>query len=86
MCDTLLKDFCTECGTELPVDQRSTWRRFCSKRCNNAYFNGLTAAARAEARAMLLCRRCGVPIENAKRAHRQFCSRRCQRQASRRGD
>lgn len=67
---------CEWCGTTLPTIRH--WRTtFCGKACNNAYFNKLTADARAEERARLKCRTCGGPIVGAKKADTLYCSPTC---------
>lgn len=69
---------CGHCGEIIPDDAH--WRReFCSTRCANAYFNGLTGQARAEARARLRCVVCDEPIVGAERSDKKYCSDRCAR-------
>lgn len=69
--------WCSWCGASIPEDAHPR-RLFCGKGCNNAYFNSLTAEARAAARAGLRCHACGQPFE-AMRQDARYCSRRCSR-------
>jgi endogenous inhibitor of DNA gyrase (YacG/DUF329 family) len=74
---------CEWCGNLIPEHAHAR-KTFCSTRCKNAYFNGLIAEARAEARAALICQCCGGPMP-AKRQDRKYCCLGCQwRAASRR--
>lgn len=67
---------CEQCGEA--IDPMAHPRRtFCSKACNNAYFNGLVKAARAEARAGRICPQCGAPVADHRKADTVFCSERC---------
>lgn len=62
---------CEWCGKPLPRIRH--WRTlFCDKVCTNAYFNNLTAEARAESRAKLVCHACGKLIENARRKDQKY--------------
>ena len=45
---------CEWCGNLLGEGAHAR-RMFCNRKCKNAYFNGLTATARAAARAKLRC-------------------------------
>jgi len=77
--------WCAWCGEALPIYRH--WRTtFCNKQCNNAYFNSLTADARAEKRASLVCVTCGEPIRNTKRSHTKYCSHECAAVGRRRPD
>lgn len=74
------EDCCGACGKPLPEDRH--WRRtFCNKRCNNVYFNGLTAEARAEVRAGRTCAHCGGTFDG-RRGDQLYCSLRCRAYAS----
>jgi hypothetical protein len=65
--------WCAWCGAPLPTFRH--WStKFCRKACNNAYFNGLTADARAEERAKLKCQRCGGPIVGAVKSDTRYCA------------
>ena len=72
---------CVECGAEIPpmTDARRT---FCDKTCSNRHFNGLTAQARAEARAGRTCPECGTEFEGT-RADQVYCGTTCGARASR---
>ncbi|MCK9551236.1 hypothetical protein [Aquamicrobium sp.] len=73
--------WCAWCGEALPEIRH--WRTtFCDKTCSNAYFNSLTADARADVRATLACRGCGKTIRDAKRQDRQFCDAACRRRTA----
>ncbi len=63
---------CEWCNAIIP-DNAQARRTFCCKRCANAYFNALTAQARAEERAKLKCERCGGPIVNAIKLDTSYC-------------
>jgi hypothetical protein len=70
---------CLWCGEPLPTIRH--WRTlFCGRKCSNAYFNNLTAEARAEERADLKCVVCGEAL-HAKRKDVLYCSRKCARVA-----
>ena len=63
-------------------EDRHARRLFCNQKCKHAYFDGLQATARAEARAGLTCADCGGAISGAKRQDRKYCSMRCQWRAA----
>ena len=66
---------CAECGAPLPEVRH--WRtQFCGRPCRNAHFNGLTAAARREARAANACVMCGGSLEHA-RVDAKVCGPAC---------
>lgn len=74
---------CEQCGAEIEPMAHPR-RKFCSKKCNNDYFNGLTAQARAEARAGRVCPECGGPVADDKKADTVFCRPSCQKVAYKR--
>jgi len=66
---------CVQCGAELPRMTRED-RLYCDRRCANAWHHGLTARARAEARAGRTCPQCGGTFD-AVRSDQVFCRRSC---------
>lgn len=59
------RDYSKNCGTILPSDCRSDWRKFCSRACYDDDKARLISEARREARRGRPCKICGgeIPVE-----------------------
>lgn len=67
---------CEQCGAALSPDA-SARRKFCNRRCQSAYFNGLTSAALMESKQGRTCAICSGPIPLTRRADARFCGQKC---------
>lgn len=74
-----LKDYCGECGVEMPLDRYSLRRKFCSKKCYMLDYRRLEREAQIEARRdRPPCRACGGKMDPATRDTTLYCSLSCQ--------
>lgn len=74
-----MRDYCEQCGVELPLDGHSSRRKFCSRKCYNLNYRGLERAAKLEARRNRPpCKGCGAKMEPTARDTTIFCTVKCQ--------
>lgn len=67
---------CEHCHSPLPPMSTAA-RKFCDKKCQSAYFNGLTAAALREEKQGRSCILCGEAIPAERRADALYCKSAC---------
>ena len=80
--EDLADDGCLWCGAEISMAHARSWmRRYCSRRCTNAYHNNLRKAAELEAKGNQdrQCAHCRVLMPASKRAGAIYCSSACKR-------
>lgn len=74
-----MRDYCEECGVELPLDGHSPRRKFCSRRCHNLNYRAVERAAKFEERRNRPpCKGCGSKMEPTARDSTIFCTVKCQ--------
>lgn len=72
---------CIVCGDDLGVCRSD--KIYCSRKCANAYHNGLRRADLIESKRGRLCVVCGGAVPVTKKAHAKTCCAKCQNRESR---
>ncbi|MGH6895774.1 MAG: hypothetical protein ACREJ5_04405 [Geminicoccaceae bacterium] len=76
------REICRECRTLLAERHDLRRQLYCSRACSMANFRRRAAEQTAALLGLLRCRHCGAHLD-AKHTNKQYCSRRCQKQARR---
>lgn len=82
-----LKDSrCSVCGKNIEQQQRGRRRKYCSRKCSNAYHNHKSAMKPKLPTGLTKCVECGKEFEREDNSKRECCSRLCEQARGRRDE